>query len=41
MINDTAITPKRLLAFDYLKAIAIILVVIGHWQPDNAPEWWD
>lgn len=40
MINDTAITPKRLLAFDYLKAIAIILVVIGHWQPDNAPEWW-
>ncbi len=40
MINNSAITPKRLLAFDYLKAIAIILVVIGHWQPDNAPEWW-
>lgn len=40
MIKDTKTTPKRLLAFDYLKAIAIILVVIGHWQPENPSEWW-
>lgn len=33
-------TEKRLLNFDIAKAICIILVVIGHYIPDNAPEWY-
>lgn len=30
----------RLLNYDIAKAICIILVVIGHYIPDNAPEWY-
>ena len=30
----------RLVNFDIAKAIAIILVVIGHYYPENAPEWY-
>lgn len=31
---------KRWYAIDYAKAIAIILVVIGHYHPDGEPQWW-
>jgi fucose 4-O-acetylase-like acetyltransferase len=30
----------RLIQFDIAKAIAIILVVVGHYFPDNAPHWY-
>jgi len=30
----------RLVQFDFVKAIAIILVVIGHYYPSNAPDWY-
>lgn len=30
----------RLVEFDIAKAICIILVVIGHYFPDNSPEWY-
>ena len=30
----------RLVHFDIAKAIAIILVVIGHYYPENAPGWY-
>ena len=33
-------TAKRDLVIDYAKGLAIILVVIGHWNPDDAPIWW-
>jgi fucose 4-O-acetylase-like acetyltransferase len=31
---------KRIVAVDIAKAICIILVVIGHYFPDNSPEWY-
>lgn len=31
---------KRLVSIDIAKAICIILVVIGHYNPDNAPAWY-
>lgn len=31
---------KRLVSIDIAKAICIILVVIGHYHPDNAPQWY-
>lgn len=31
---------KRLLEFDVAKAICIVLVVIGHYVPDDMPRWW-
>ena len=31
---------SRLIFIDITKAFAIILVVVGHWSPDNAPSWW-
>lgn len=31
---------KRLVNFDIAKAICIILVVIGHYIPDNSPDWY-
>ena len=31
---------KRLLSLDIAKAICIILVVIGHYHPRNAPQWY-
>lgn len=31
---------KRLISIDIAKAICIILVVVGHYHPDNAPEWY-
>lgn len=31
---------KRLIEFDIAKAICIILVVIGHYVPDDSPDWW-
>ena len=31
---------NRLISIDIAKAICIILVVIGHYNPDNAPEWY-
>lgn len=30
----------RLVEFDIAKAICIILVVIGHYFPDNSPKWY-
>ncbi len=32
---------KRLTAIDIAKAIGIILVVIGHYHPDNGPGWYE
>lgn len=31
---------KRLISIDIAKALCIILVVVGHYNPDNAPEWY-
>lgn len=31
---------QRLLSLDIAKAICIILVVIGHYHPENAPQWY-
>lgn len=31
---------NRLIAIDYTRAFAIILVVIGHWVAKPEPEWW-
>ena len=31
---------QRLETFDIARAIGIILVVIGHYNPDDAPAWW-
>lgn len=31
---------NRLFELDYARAICIILVVIGHFLPDNSPEWY-
>lgn len=31
---------QRLVSIDIAKAICIILVVIGHYHPGNAPEWY-
>lgn len=31
---------ERLVSFDIAKAICIILVVIGHYSPDESPEWY-
>jgi fucose 4-O-acetylase-like acetyltransferase len=31
----------RLISIDIAKAICIILVVIGHYNPDNSPEWYN
>ena len=32
---------QRLVFLDIAKAICIILVVIGHYHPDNSPEWYN
>ena len=47
MCNKTLITPprsqnnvKRILFVDVAKAICIVLVVIGHYIPDNSPDWY-
>lgn len=31
---------QRLISFDIAKAICILLVVIGHYVPDNSPKWY-
>lgn len=31
---------QRLIFLDMAKAICIILVVIGHYHPENSPEWY-
>ena len=31
---------QRLETFDIARALCIVLVVIGHYNPDNAPMWW-
>ena len=31
---------KRIVTLDIAKAICIILVVIGHYIPDNSPDWY-
>lgn len=31
---------ERNLTIDFAKAMAIILVVVGHWDPVSAPFWW-
>lgn len=31
---------NRLVSIDIAKALCIILVVIYHYMPDNAPEWY-
>lgn len=31
---------QRLISFDIAKALCIILVVIGHYIPDNSPQWY-
>ena len=40
-IKKNTLTKERLVSIDIAKAICIILVVIGHYQPDNAPEWYN
>lgn len=30
----------KIVSIEYIRAIAIILVVIGHFAPDYSPEWW-
>lgn len=30
----------RIVSLDIAKAICIILVVVGHYIPDNSPEWY-
>ncbi len=37
----TATNARRWYIIDYAKAIAIILVVIGHFDPDEQPFWWE
>lgn len=32
---------NRIVAIDYTRAIAIILVVIGHWAYKGMPLWWE
>ena len=32
---------KRYDFIDVAKAIAIVLVVVGHWHPDNSPQWYE
>lgn len=31
---------QRNYVIDFAKAIAIVLVVIGHWYPTTSPAWW-
>ena len=31
---------NRIISLDIAKAICIILVVVGHYVPDNSPEWY-
>ncbi len=31
---------KRIISLDIAKALCILLVVVGHFNPDTAPEWW-
>lgn len=31
---------ERLETFDIARALCIVLVVVGHYNPDNAPMWW-
>ena len=31
---------KRIFTIDIARAISIMLVVVGHYRPDNSPEWW-
>lgn len=31
---------QRNYVIDFAKAIAIVLVVIGHWYPATSPAWW-
>lgn len=31
---------NRIIALDIAKAICIILVVMGHYVPDNSPAWY-
>lgn len=40
MVEMTNQGKKRLVSFDIAKAICIILVVIGHYIPDSAPDWY-
>lgn len=40
-MKDTIVaSPNRLVHFDIAKAICIIMVVIGHYVPDNMPDWY-
>ena len=40
MLTTRIPSMQRLISFDISKAICIILVVIGHYHPENAPEWY-
>lgn len=31
---------QRIYSLDIAKALCIVLVVVGHFNPDNAPAWW-
>lgn len=31
----------RLLEIDFARAMAIVLVVAGHWHPEDSPGWWN
>lgn len=33
-------TKERILFLDVAKAVCIILVVVGHYVPDNSPGWY-
>ncbi|MBP5498101.1 MAG: hypothetical protein J6X81_01855, partial [Muribaculaceae bacterium] len=37
---EAKIEKKRVVFLDIAKVFSIILVVIGHFDPSNAPAWW-
>lgn len=37
---DITNNKNRIIALDIAKAICIILVVVGHYVPDDSPEWY-
>lgn len=39
-ISQSQVKKKRIVFIDIAKAICIILVVIGHYVPDNSPNWY-
>lgn len=38
--SQLQVKKKRIVFIDIAKAICIILVVLGHYVPDNSPDWY-